>query len=50
MTGFATADDVALTLQRTFTADEKAWVEVLLDQAAEYLRGVGGEHGYAPAT
>lgn len=50
MTGFATADDVADTLNRSFTPEEEEWVETLLGQSADYLRGVIGQHVYPPVT
>ena len=48
MTGFATASDVAGALKRTFTPAEETWVEGLLEQSAEYLRSVIGQHIYPP--
>lgn len=35
---FATADDLAARLNRVFTAEEEAWVTVLLEDASAYLR------------
>lgn len=40
---FATADDLALRLNRTFTAEEETWVEALLGDASTYLRGIIGQ-------
>ena len=39
---FATADDLAARLDRTFTVGEEAWVTTLLEDASTYLRGVIG--------
>lgn len=39
---FATADDLAVRLNRTFTGDEETWIETLLEDASTYLRGVIG--------
>lgn len=50
MAGFATADDVATAMKRTFTNDEKSWVETLLDQSAGYLRDVIGQQVYPSVT
>ena len=50
MTAFATAGDVAAVLRRTFTPNEEEWVELLLDQSADYLRGVIGQHVYPERT
>lgn len=35
---FATADDLAARLNRTFTEDESAWIDTLLEDASAYLR------------
>ncbi|MDR6907473.1 hypothetical protein J2X63_003181 [Agromyces sp. 3263] len=35
---FATADDLAARLNRTFTAEEEAWIITLLEDASTYLR------------
>ncbi|WP_298742289.1 hypothetical protein [uncultured Microbacterium sp.] len=40
MLAFATADDLAALLNRTFTSAEEAWVGTLLDAASSYLRGL----------
>ncbi len=41
---FATADDVAIAMKRTFTQEERAWVETLLAQSAAAIRDVIGQH------
>lgn len=46
MTAFATSDDLALRLNRTFTTEEELWVTALLDDAAEFMRGVMGSQVY----
>lgn len=38
MDAFATADELGVTLNRTFTAPEKVWVTDLLEDASTYLR------------
>ena len=38
MEAFATVDDLALRLNRTFTDDEEAWIGSLLADASTYLR------------
>lgn len=38
MTSFSTPDDLGTAMKRTFTEDEKAWVQTLLNQAADYMR------------
>lgn len=37
---FATYADLGTRMQRTFTADEQAWVTSLLEDAAAFMRGV----------
>lgn len=49
MVAFATADDLAVRLNRTFTVGEEAWVTALLEDAAEFMRGVMGSQVY-PST
>lgn len=47
---FATADDLAARLNRTFTEEEEAWVTVLLEDASAYLRAeVIGQQVYPQA-
>lgn len=43
MTAFASANDLATLLNRTFTTEEQAWVGDLLDAASSYLRGEIGQ-------
>lgn len=38
-TAFATADELGGKLRRTFTDEEKEWIEDLLEDAASFLRG-----------
>lgn len=38
MDAFATPDDLGKRLNRTFTEEEKAWVQTLLEDASTYLR------------
>jgi len=48
---FATADDLAARLNRTFTDDEAAWIDTLLEDASAYLReDVLGLQVYPQAT
>lgn len=47
---FATQNDVAVTLNRTFSADEQAWVDELCGQASTYLQSVIGQEVYPKAT
>lgn len=49
MIAFATSDDLALRLNRTFTTGEEAWVTALLEDAADFMRGVMGSQVY-PST
>ena len=46
MIAFATSEDLALRLNRTFTGSEEAWVTALLEDAAEFMRGVMGSQVY----
>lgn len=46
MVAFATADDLALRMQRTFTGPEEAWVTALLEDAAGLMRGVMRQQVY----
>lgn len=39
MTAFATVDNLATLLNRTFTSGEREWLESLLDSSAEFMRG-----------
>ena len=47
---FATHEDLAAVLNRTFTEDEQAWVDVLLADASTYLRSVIGQQVYPQET
>lgn len=48
---FATATDLAIRLNRTFTVLEQEWLTVLLEDASAYLRTeVIGQNIYPPAT
>lgn len=38
MSSFSTPDGLGTAMKRTFTEDEKAWVQTLLNEAADYLR------------
>lgn len=44
MEAFASADDVALRLNREFTEPEKAWIDQLCADASAYLRGEIGQN------
>lgn len=46
MVAFATADDLAALLNRTFNPDEITWVNTLLEDASTYLRTVIGQQVY----
>jgi hypothetical protein len=46
MVSFASSDDLATRLNRTFTAAEGAWIDELLEDASEFLRGVIGQQVY----
>lgn len=50
MTAFATHEDLALKLKRTFTLDEQEWVTSLLEDAASFLRGCMGRAQVYPVT
>ena len=50
MTAFATHQDLAVRMKRTFTEDEKAWVTELLEDAASFLRGCIGRAQVYPVT
>lgn len=49
MDAFATADDLALRMRRTFSPGETAWVTALLEDAAALMRGVMRNQVYPPA-
>lgn len=49
MTAFATYEDLAKRMMRTFTQPEQEWVTALLEDAADLMRGVMRNHVY-PAT
>lgn len=46
MDAFATFVDLGKRLNRVFTSDEQDWVTSLLEDAAEYMRGVIGSQVY----
>ena len=50
MDAFATASDLAGRLNRTFTAEEEAWVLLLLEDASTYLRDVIGLQVFPQST
>jgi hypothetical protein len=50
MTAFATYTDLALRLNRTFTDPEQAWVTALLEDAAEFMRGVMNGNQVYPSS
>ena len=50
MTAFATHEDLAIRMKRSFTADEQAWVTELLEDAASFLRGCMGRAQVYPVT
>ena len=50
MTAFATHEDLALRMKRTFTTDEQEWVTALLEDAASFLRGCMGRATVYPVT
>lgn len=50
MTAFATHANLAARMKRVFTADEQAWVTVLLEDAASFLRGCMGRAAVYPVT
>lgn len=49
MVAFATYVDLATRLKRTFTSDEQDWVTALLEDAADYMRGVMRNQVYPSA-
>lgn len=49
MTAFATADDLAVRMKRTFTEGDQAWVTALLEDAAGVMRGVMRNQVYPSA-
>jgi hypothetical protein len=49
MTAFATAAELSVRLNRTFSAEEEVWVESLLEDAADFMRGVMGNKVYPSA-
>lgn len=49
MDAFATFADLSLRLQRDFAPSEQGWVTALLEDAADYMRGVIGNQVYPPA-
>ena len=48
MTAFATYQDLEKRMSRTFTPTERIWVTELLEDTAEYMRGIIGEQVYPP--
>lgn len=48
MTAFATWQELGKRMNRTFTEPEKLWVTELLEDSAEYMRGIIGEQVYPP--
>lgn len=50
MTAFATHEDLAKRMKRTFTPDEQEWASELLEDAAAYLRGCMGSAQVYPVT
>lgn len=50
MTAFATHDDLATKMKRTFTLGEQEWVTSLLEDAASFLRGCMGRATVYPVT
>lgn len=50
MVAFATVEDVEARLGRSFDESQTAQVQVLLDDASAYLRGIIGAQVYPPAT
>lgn len=49
MTAFATYQELEKRMARTFNTDERVWVTELLEDSAEYMRGIIGEQVYPPA-
>jgi len=50
MTAFATHEDLAKRMKRTFTPDEQEWVTELLEDAASFLRGCMGRAWVYPVA
>ena len=50
MDAFSTPARLGVLLNRTFTPDEGAWIEALLEDASAYLRGVIGQNVYPVTT
>lgn len=50
MVAFATRADLEKTLQRSFSGNEIAWIDELLEQASSYLRSVAGQWIYPKRT
>lgn len=50
MVAFATATDLGVRMNRTFTSDEQAWVTALLEDAAAFMRGVMRNQVYPSTT
>lgn len=46
MTAFATCQDLEKRLGRTFEESERTWITDLLEDSAEYMRGIIGEQVY----
>lgn len=49
MAAFATYQDLETRLGRVFSASERLWVTELLEDSAEYMRGIIGEQVYPSA-
>jgi hypothetical protein len=50
MTAFATYQNLATRMKRTFTTEEQAWVTSLLEDAADLMRGVMRNRVYPSTT
>ncbi|NLA65401.1 MAG: hypothetical protein GX862_05645 [Leucobacter sp.] len=48
MTAFATYQELEKRMSRTFTTTERVWVTELLEDSAEYMRGIIGQQVYPP--
>lgn len=48
MTAFATYQELEKRMSRTFTIAERTWITELLEDTAEYMRGIIGEQVYPP--
>lgn len=48
MTAFATYQELEKRMARTFTTGERTWITELLEDSAEYMRGIIGEQVYPP--